>query len=214
LGRNRVFLRTDEQGRFSGSLPVSLNELVFGPQDLEVILQPNEPWHQEVTESFTLLTINMTNLGVLSLVSVYLAVMGGIAWRRQRHLELPAPVGGPETSPSADTGNLAPHPAGPIAFPPYLNSDTPRGHIIRAYYRAARCMEGRLAVSLRPYYTLRNFLQALGPGANSAFAELTQSTEHALYGIQGPEEAEALRAEWLAEDIEKEEGKNAPLEIH
>lgn len=204
LGGRSVSLRTDEQGRFSSSLPVSLGDLFVGSQTLEVTLRPAEPWHQTVTQQVDLFIVNVTNLSIISLVSIYLLVVAGVVWRRQRKSNSYGPVHAPATSPSDVTSALVPGPTDPIASSPYLGPDTPRGRIVGAYHRTARLLERRLAVSLQPCYTLRDFLRSTGYRASSAFADLSEATERALYAVHGPGEEEVQQAQRLAREVEEE----------
>lgn len=210
-------LLTDDQGRFSGSLPMSLGDLFLGSQKLEVTLGPVEPWHQRVTQQSDLFIINVTNLSILGLVSIYLLVVAGILWRRHRQVRRYDPVGGPGTMPYGGDRTLAPGaPAGASAIPPYPGPDTPRGRIVGAYQQAARFLEDRswrtqsleetMAVSFRPCNTLRNFLRNLEFRASPAFVDLTEAAEQALYAVQGPDEEEVQQAERLARTVEQEQG--------
>jgi len=204
-GKSASFL-TNDHGRFSGSLPISLSDLFIGSQKLEVTLQPVEPWHQGMTRQSDLFIINVTNLSILSLVSIYLLVIAAIPWRRHRQPWPNAPVGVPGTGASANARVPATGRTGTASIPTYLGPGTPRGRIIGAYQRAALFLEGTLAVSVGPYNTLRDFLRALGIRVSSAFADLTEATERALYSVQGPDEEEVQRSERLARTVEQEKG--------
>ena len=116
----------------------------------------------------------------------------------------PTPAGVP-TSSGAAAGAIAGTSLDRLAQA-YLNPVTPRGRIVSAYNRAARLLESSLAVSFRWHFTLRDFLRAVGLHVGSAFAEVTELAERALYSSRATDESEAQRAEELAKSVGREEG--------
>ena len=205
LGDARTTVRTDDQGRFSGSVGLSAGHLFLGRQTLHVTVQPAEPWHSAIAEQVTLFIINGANLAVLSMAAIYVALVLTMVWRRYRRRRSFAPAEG-RTPSSPGT------PSEPITdtlIPPtwaYIDPDSSRGRVVSAYHRAARLLESSQAVSFYPYFTLLDFLIAIGSRVSKAFVELTSVAERALYAARGTGEEEAQRAEGLARAVQEEGG--------
>ncbi|MFQ5873134.1 MAG: DUF4129 domain-containing protein, partial [Dehalococcoidia bacterium] len=89
----------------------------------------------------------------------------------------------------------------PLAF---LDAESPRGRVLAAYFTAVRWLEARRRVSMRPSFTLRDFLAALGLRMGSAFADLTLLAEQALYASDRVDESDLRRAEVLVSRVAQE----------
>ncbi len=73
-----------------------------------------------------------------------------------------------------------------------------------AYHRAAQYLASSLAVAYEPYFTLRDFLLAIGSPMTPAFDDLTSEAERALYSSDATDDESALRAEALADAVREE----------
>jgi len=178
--------------------------LFLGPQSLQVRVDPEEPWYSHVHREVRVFIINVTNLGLLVLLASYVGVVGSLAWRRSRGLapsalpEVPSPhIGEPGYAPVEEPRLRVPS----LAF---AEPGSPRMRIVSSYHSAAEFLAARRAIPLRPSFTLRDFLRAVGVPIKSAFAELTSLAERALYRSREPEEADPQRAEELSEQVKEE----------
>ena len=198
LRDNQTTVRTDDRGRFSGSLALSLGQLFLGPQTLQITVQPGEPWHSAISTQVAVFIVNVANLGVLSIAVSYFAFLLAMIWRRQRYRSSPVPAHEPAPLLPGTQGTPVVTPLVSAPAWAYIDPNTPRGRIVSAYHRAARFLESDLGVSFQPHYTFRDFLATIGSHVRTAFAELTRITERALYGVYGYDEQEARHAEELA----------------
>lgn len=208
LTGKRVQVRTDGDGHFTASLGVSLSGAFLGPQALHVMVDPAEPWHLGVSREVSIFIVNGVNLGLLTLAFVYVGTVLAMIWRRRRarrrapailEAEAAGRAMGSKVSPTA----VAPLPAAPADFGAGELGGL-RRRVVVAYFTAARFLEASRAVSMHPYFTLRDFLGALGLHMGSSFAELTLLAERALYAPSGPGEAEVQRAEELVHRVSRE----------
>ena len=141
---------------------------------------------------------------ILSVAAAYLAAALVGAWYRQRKRPSPVVAGG-QTDPSSDA--LAPAViGGPTAALTwtYVDPVTPQGRVVAAYHRAAQLLESSLAVAYQPYFTLRDFVLALGTRVTGAFLDLTRVAERALYASSPTDEEEARRAEHLVQSVQED----------
>ena len=148
--------------------------------------------------------VNVANAIVLSIAAISIVMGLLLAMRRRRvRQSVATPVAPIPTGVTTFSGVAAT--ASPSrSAQTYRNPATPEGRIVSSYYRAARLLESGLAITFQPHFTLRGFLRAIGLHMGSAFAELTQLAERALYSFQNTDESEALHAEELAKAVEEE----------
>ena len=76
--------------------------------------------------------------------------------------------------------------------------------VIAAYFSSVRFLEASRAVSMQPYFTLRDFLSAMGERMGNAFPELTALAERALYAAHALEDSDVVRAEELTARVVQE----------
>ena len=203
---SQTSLRTDELGRFSGSIESSPGQLFLGPQWVVVMVHPSEPWHSSITESVRLVMLNVANSAFLLIAASSIFTALFLAWRRRRmRLPIATPAAPIPAAVSTSSGATAATSLYRFAQA-YFDPVTPQGRIVSAYNRAARLLESSLAVSFQWHFTLRDFLRAVGLRVGSAFAEITELAERALYSSKDPDENEAQRAEELAKSVQRKEG--------
>ncbi|MFQ5813468.1 MAG: hypothetical protein ACE5I2_09830, partial [Anaerolineae bacterium] len=136
MGGAQEEVRTNEEGRFHGSLELPLTALLLGPQSLTVTVDPQEPWHQGVSQQVRLFVVNVFGLSMVVLVVGYLLAVALLRWGRPT-LARPAPV----TTPGLATVPRPPQPqhGGPgprAALQPwaFLDAESPRGRVLAAYF--------------------------------------------------------------------------------
>ena len=96
--------------------------------------------------------------------------------------------------------------ATPIPSPDraYIDPGTPQGRVVSAYHQAAQFLASGLALAYQPYFTLRDFLLAIGCRMTTAFNDLSSEAERALYASDAMDDESALRAETLADAVREE----------
>jgi hypothetical protein len=207
VGKSQTQLQTDDQGQFSGSVDLSLNNFFPGLQTLDIAVQPAEPMYGELTQRVTLLIINATNLAILAIVGLCIPSALTMAWRKHNNNQTfiasdrsELPIRG-----SAPGVSVIPAPL-PAESWAYIDTGSPRGRVVWAYRSAAQFLEFSLEKVFLPSFTLRNFLITVGSQASTAFTDLTGLAERALYATQPTDEEEARQAEGLAKAVHEEVG--------
>ena len=197
-------LQTDDEGQFSGSVELSLSNLFLGPRTLYVNVDPAEPMYGVPTQKVTLFIINITNLAILSMVALCIPSALTIAWRKRHNNQALIASDSPAVPIYSPPRVLViPEPL-PAESWTYMDTGSPRGRVVFAYHSAAQFLESRLAIAFLPSFTLRDFLMAIGSRASTAFIDLTELAERALYATQRMDEAGARRAEDLAQAVQEE----------
>ena len=206
LGEAQTLLQTDDQGQFSGRIELSLSNLFLGPQTLYVDVQPAEPIYGTPAQRVTLFIINVTNLAILLVGAICIPSALIIAWRKQHDNRIFA-VNNRQTPQIPSVRGALVFPASPPAESwPYIDPGSPRGRVVSAYHSTARFLELSLEITFLPYFTLHDFLIAIGSQASTALIDLTGLAERALYAAQPVDEKEAQRAEGLAKAVQEEVG--------
>jgi hypothetical protein len=207
LGEDQTQLQTDNQGQFSGRVKLSsLSNLFLGPQTLYVGVQPAEPIYGTSAQRVTLFIINVTNLAILLVGAICIPSALIIAWRKQHDNRIFA-VNNRQTPQIPSVRGALVFPASPPAESwPYIDPGSPRGRVVSAYHSTARFLELSLEITFLPYFTLHDFLIAIGSQASTALIDLTGLAERALYAAQPVDEKEAQRAEGLAKAVQEEVG--------
>ena len=143
-------------------------------------------------------------LVILSVAAAYMAGALTVAWvrRLKRGAHILADnrtVPRPGLSSLSATGSPMPLPNWA-----YIDPGTSRGRVVSAYHHAAQFLASGLALAYQPYFTLRDFLLAIGSRMTTAFNDLTSEAERALYASDATDDESALRAEALADSVREE----------
>lgn len=205
LGDRSQQVKTDDQGKFSGSITPPLTRLLLGPQTLVVTVDPEEPWSRSVSQEVSLFIVNVANLGILSLVLSYLGAALFLTIRRRRMREGMPSEGAKRITEDIDMEDGPPQTI-EAAAPAWSITQLGRSQnlVIAAYFSSVRFLEASRAVSMQPYFTLRDFLSAIGERMGNAFPELTAIAERALYAAHALEDSDVVRAEELAARVVQE----------
>ena len=147
---------------------------------------------------------NVVKLAIVSAAAVYMA--GALIVARGRRLNRRGIiVADNRTVPgSGVSGMSATDSPTPLPDWAFADAGTSRGRVVSAYHIAAQYLASSLAVVYEPYFTLRDFLLAIGSRVTKTFDELTDEAEQALYASDAKGEESALRAEALAAAVQEE----------
>ena len=175
-------------------------KLRLGSQTLDVSVRPVEPWNSPIDERTNLFIFTLANLAVISAAVTYILVAIGLSWRSGL-LRVTAPL--PEgAGPTGDNlGAIPAFAADSAVYMELIVPNTPRGRVMHSYHLAARFLATSLEISYQPYFTLRDFLSAIGSVLSSPFAGLTNMAERSLYSTEGVGETDAQRAEDIADTV-------------
>ena len=188
---------------------------LFGTGQVEVRVDPQQPWYGPVTVTRSVYVVNVFNCSLLLLVVVLLAVyvprqlkgrLGVMVWPSGQRLPW-RPAGAPEAvygQEAAGPPEAAPGPAEPAG--------TLRERILGWYLLLLTVVQRITRVTPRPNQTLREFMQETGPALgplSRRFAEATITVEALLYSRREPTEEDVERTRTLSRNLEKGEGGEA-----
>jgi DNA-binding ferritin-like protein len=196
LAGSSAFVKTSQDGRFNATMEMPLNLLLAGFQELEVGVEPAEPWHAPVQARIRVFIVNPANIGVASAAFISL---GAVIYTRLAKAK-PRRKRVPEVTPTLREARFAP------TLKPEVRFEGVMGKVLGAYFKAMRTIETRTGISMKPHMTLREFLWEVKPkldGVADAFTDLTFLAEKTLYSPHVPGVADSLRAEELALTIDR-----------
>ncbi len=194
-------VKTSADGSFTAVLEEPLRLSLAGPQKLTVEIEPDEPYYSAIELEKWIVVINPVGIGLLlvGLVSVGLLVYRRVTTR---------PVTALPGIPARGSGLLSEvMPVAPSPRPKQELSDI-RGEIWAAYLEGLGVIEKATDTYLGSNTTLREFLRMvvsrIAATARQPLAELTATTEIALYSAREPDREMATDARQLASVIKKE----------
>ena len=191
---------------------MGLTELVLGLQTLRIDVAPAEPWDGHVSTTRSTVVVNVINVGMASFGAMWVIVALGMLWMRRSPAADPLlaaaltaygrpRIGQAGTTRIGDSTQNGPE-AGVVRTT--ILADSQRGRIVSAYHRAAGFLASSQSVAFQPFFTLRDFVVAMGSRASAAFVELTTIAERALYGRKEPTEEDAHQADALDAAIHRD----------
>jgi hypothetical protein len=200
IASTAVDAKTAANGEFNATLKMPLNLVFVGFQELDVKIEPAEPWQASSQTQVSVFIVNPVNLGLASSVFIVVGAVLSTRWgkskpkREEKSSETPAFVPQPE--------NVAK--AAVLAKSEFMFEGV-KGKVLEAYVKAMRAVESVNEISLKPHMTLREFLYDAQPKIGDAvnpFANLTVLAERALYSPHQPRIEEVAKAEDLATKVE------------
>ena len=147
------------------------------------------------------------NIVILAIVTVAAAYVAGaliVTWSRRLKARPGVAVDNPTVPGAGVSGGTDPESHTPLPHWAFMDSSASRRRVVSAYHRAAQFLASSLAVAYEPYFTLRDFLLAIGSRMTKTFDDLTNEAEQALYASDAKGEESALRAEALADAVQEE----------
>lgn len=194
-GQATQLTTTGRDGGFDASLSLPWNLFLGGVVNLNIAVQPQEPWNGPVERELTLWVINVPNIALLAVVSLYLTIALNGRYLRRRHEERPTAPGEGEGVISVET---------PLArLTSLVGMDEGRARVLKALERVLLAAQEALQAALKPSQTLRELTMGLPLGdGRGDMAHLTSIAERALYSPYPLDDAEVLRAEDLSQKLE------------
>jgi hypothetical protein len=185
---------TSESGSFhiTGSLPAALN--LGGPTEFSISVLPREPWFRPVTESHSVITVNLISLGLL-----FAILLLGVAVVREQVSERPLAGAVREASEPAMQAGAQPNvPAALVHVRGSLAEE-----LIAIYRRVVRRLEVSSGIQAEVTTTLREFLHLLPvrPEEDTLW-RLTVLAELALYSSYPVTLAEVEQVRALGMELE------------
>lgn len=211
LSGSRAQAVTDESGEFLATVQLPFLESLGGMHETVVIVDPVEPWIENVRDDARIFSVNAANLTLLALA---LAFIGATLFVGRRTRRSAPNVGTPDSVEAQNDGLIARR-----AAPSMLNAapqnilDTAseaQRRIVSLYYRAARVLTERLNIPFDQQQTLREFLRSLGRQSPQSFSTLTDLAEVALYASRQPSDSDVDQALELAATLDREESGTTP----
>ncbi|MBN2098511.1 MAG: DUF4129 domain-containing protein [Dehalococcoidia bacterium] len=213
LRRTETEVASSSDGTFEAGMKMGWGFDLFGTDQLQVEVIPQEPWNEPVVVTRNVFVVNVVNCGGLLVILSFLAIY--VPYRLKRRLDRrPSKAALPTPQP------VEPAPAyGAQAAPIDLNEEAstesagqPRERILRWYSLVLKLVQRITRVALRPDQTLREFTReteaALGPIAKRLM-EFTRLAERLLYSRHEPSEQDVEKTRRLSRGIEKGLGGEA-----
>jgi len=198
-GDSTATVRTSDDGSFKTTVPVPLDLSLAGLRELEVSVEPAQPYYESLKWSNWVFAVNPVSIAllVIGLVSAGAVTYGRLVRRPafpDREIPSPETVKGMESV-------ILPLPVSGVG----LTGN--RKNVAVAYVKALEIIERRAGINLGRNQTMREFLKLVSdlstPGMKS-FTELTALTEVAVYASREPGEEMIAEANRLAVSVMKE----------
>lgn len=198
--------QTLNDGSFKLEVNAPLTDGFAGLQDLNITVQPQEPWQTQAIVQSSVFVLNIIGVSVAS--ASFMSV-GFVTYSAFSKSKTKRKVGNAASESSVDVSYAEPTVHGSAKEPEYKFEGV-KGKVLETYAKALRSVESATGASLKLYMTLREFLQSseqqLGV-AGSQFAKLTALAESALYSQRAFDDSDLSNAEELLEKIEEALGK-------
>jgi hypothetical protein len=180
-------------------LDLPLTSLLAGYHDLNVKVQPNEPWQATSQTTVSVFVLNSVSIGIVlatSLVIVF-GTYFKFAKSKSKKTRVIAEALPSLSSPENRVSVV-------VSSSPDLKLEGSKGVILKAYIEALGRVKLVTREPLMPNMTLREFRQKTSSRIGKAadpFSELTVLTERCLYSSYEPEAEDLERAKDLANEI-------------
>jgi hypothetical protein len=204
LASESVVVKSLEDGSFNATINVPLNTVFAGAQELNVTVEPAEPWYMPTQTKTSIFLVSSANVGFASatVISVgavfYMRFVKSKPKKDEKQLFATPETAGVTVLPESEATAVA------ISSKPEFRFEGAKGKVLEAYAKASKIVESATGSKLQPQMTLREFLQETQPKLHSAtelFIKLTGLAEKALYSPYTPEKADIEKAEDLAVKI-------------
>ena len=164
-----------EEGSFAATFSPSWDPLVIGMQNIRFWVEPREPWNTSAIGELRVVVVNWVDIGLVFVLMVSMLVAMIIPQAlRKRKQALPD-----SALPDTAQPSLLQQHGGPVA----KMRNEPTRPVVAAYYRAVAVVEERTGETMKPFYTLKDFLKRVQEKAvGEPFARITALAEKDLYG--------------------------------
>ncbi|MBN2187008.1 MAG: DUF4129 domain-containing protein [Dehalococcoidia bacterium] len=205
LGKSQITLASSEEGTFDTRIKMGMGLSPVGSQDIQIRVIPQEPWHNMLSTTRSMVVVNMISSGGILAILLSLGVLAQSRLRRRRRAALEKMWGAtaqPQPVQVYDGDTLIPL----LADKRAESQREPRSAILNFYRWTVRLIQAITSALVRPQQTLREFFEenrkSLGPSA-IFFQELTRMVERLLYSNYQPTKEDAMKSEQLFHSVEK-----------
>ncbi|HAS04560.1 MAG TPA: hypothetical protein DCR71_02190, partial [Dehalococcoidia bacterium] len=195
-------------GTFSGQIKKGMELSLLGYQQINVQIQPSEPWNAPLKETFNIYVINIANMGIITAVLIIISVILRANIRKRSRFypkptfeniedSSPVPISLIKTKSDKDT----------VILWEKQPKDGIYIHIIEWYARALKMIEKISASVLKPHQTLREYAEenSLKLGVlNKIFIDFTLFIERILYSDYKPTEEDVAESRHYSDSIRNE----------
>ena len=195
INNKTVTVPTSDDGSFTVNLYLPLDISFIGQRDMIVDIESLEPWAGNLQTKQQIMIINPAGSLLVLLAALVLAILISHRWwRTVRKGVIDGIVIKPEIIET------------PVTTSPIKPSGV-TGRIVAAYRAFLTLAERISGIRLKPYMTLREFLESvtkLLPGITRPLTSLTDMMERVLYSDQKPSRETAVTVEQLTINIKEE----------
>ncbi|MFC2035227.1 DUF4129 domain-containing protein [Chloroflexota bacterium] len=209
LSNSQAELVSSEDGAFDVNIKMGMGFGLIGSQELVVQVLPQEPWHDPLVTSRSIIIVNVINCGGILVILVLLGIYLPGRLRKRlgaypRRAAMPVII---KDQPQPDP--IYSDRVTVLTSTEERNEGTgePRNRIFYWYRFVFKVIQGITKALLKPHQTLREFAnensRVLGPAAKY-FIALTQMVERLLYSQYRPTDDDVVKGKQLSQTIEEE----------
>ncbi len=195
-------------GTFSGQIKKGMEISLLGYQQINVLIQPAEPWNAPLKKTFNIYVINIANLGIILAVLIIITVILRLKIRRRGRFytkptfgniedSSPVPISLIKTRTDKDT----------LILWEKQPKDSIFINIIEWYTITLKLIEKITATILKPHQTLREYAEENSAKMgllNKLFLDFTLFVEKILYSDYKPTEQDAAVSRRFLDSIRNE----------
>ncbi|MCW4010278.1 MAG: hypothetical protein NWF05_06620 [Candidatus Bathyarchaeota archaeon] len=196
-----VTVTSMQDGTFNATLSIPLNAMFVGSQDLDITVEPHEPWQANTQTKTSIFIVNSANVGFASIAFISVGAVFYLRFARPKRKKAEDKL---EAFPEKEVQPPEKENTTPIPAKPEYKFEGEKGKVVEAYAKALRIVESITGCVLQPQMTLREFLQETKTKlleAPDEFTKLTALTERTLYSAYPTETQDVTKAETLAATI-------------
>ena len=195
-------------GTFSGQIKKGMEISLLGYQQINVQIQPAEPWNAPLEKTFNIYVINIANLGIILAVLIIITVILRLNIRKRSRFYSKPIFGNIEDSPPVPISLIK---SGTDKDTIILWKKQPKDgifiNIVEWYARTLKLIEKITAAILKPHQTLREYAEENSPKLgllNKLFLDFTLFVEKILYSDHKPTEEDAAVSRRFSDSIRNE----------
>ena len=194
--------RTLEDGTFNSNMNIPLNTVFAGSQNIEVTVEPVEPWQALAQTKVSVFMLNSVSIAFTCVASIAIGVVlyTRFASSKPKKSKIKSSIPDDNSALPDNTGTAGTT----VSIKAEFKLEGIKGKVLESYVKALRIIESVTASALNANMTLREFLYETEPklgNALNSFTELTVLTEKTLYSPHIPEARDVSRAEEYANEI-------------
>ena len=194
--------RTLDDGTFISNINIPLNTVFAGSQNIEVTVEPVEPWQALAQTNVSVFMLNSVSIAFTCVASIAIGVVlyARFASSKPKKNEVKSNIPDDNSALPNNTGTTGTT----VSIKAEFKLEGIKGKVLQAYVKALRIIESVTGSALHTNMTLREFLYETEPklgNALNSFTELTVLAEKTLYSPHIPETRDLAKAEEYANEI-------------